>query len=335
MSSIILERELSPTLERNHRLFSTLPSYAPPSPVGTERQHQSRGSIPEAILLPEHRSRRTQEEVAPLPTALQIEQEAQSPFGPQSIPLFYTALQSPPQRLLWEDSMQLAAKYGTINVTVWDDQDAFVQVNSVHSGNYHLWPLAELDFEPGLFYHWRLGTESLADFAMQNRQKSSPVELPVFASQAGCFWLLSTEEEDRLAKGLETVSQIAEPEYKAMAEALLMTELGLFHDAIQLVKNGPACCEQPTRTLLAHTLQALVYRKMGKHLESQGKSQPSLGSLLPSALLWTRNREQYHRQRITALMQSSQTKEMQSPMIQTARLFDQPESATSHRRRAA
>src|SRR5262249_45701097 len=116
-------------------------------------------------------------------------------------------------------------------------------------------------------------------------------EYPLLPVQEGQFWLLETERLAHLEQGREALESVADPDFAAIALALLLTELRLFPDAVQRVRNGPARSARVPRVLLAHIVQALIYRQMGKHLAVDSASD----RLAACFRRWAENREQYHR----------------------------------------
>jgi hypothetical protein len=207
---------------------------------------------------------------------------ARQRYGPRSLPLFHTALQKPPERLVVRD-LPFAPPY-RVTLGITDSTGSIAPPETVLvSGPEIAWPLEGLSFRLGETYAWRV--EPGASLP------SEAAEYPLLPVQAGRFWLLEPERLAHLEQGREALNSVADPDFAAIAMALLMTEMGLFQDALQLVRNGPARSARVPRVLLAHIVQALIYRQMGKHLAVDRASET-----LPACFrLWAENREQYHR----------------------------------------
>lgn len=211
-------------------------------------------------------------------------------YGPNVLPLFYTARRSAPDQLEWEALIPHLPSHLTFGLAGKKQEIEPVIECDVAPG-ISVYSLKEFSFEPGVLYAWRV----------------EPLDAPETAPpQEGRFWLLSEEERARCLQGCRALSEGGDRDFVALGIALFLTELELYQDALELIKRGPARAERDARVLLAHTAQALVYRQLGKNLAETRDRQGIAGNLSTDFLAWAANRERYHSDRASAQVDAAQ-----------------------------
>ncbi|HZO91216.1 MAG TPA: hypothetical protein VFB38_23025 [Chthonomonadaceae bacterium] len=211
-------------------------------------------------------------------------------YGPRSAPLFYTALREAPTRLSWESPPMDTACRVTLEMAEADGRFAPLAVTTLASDTHSL-PLTGLPLRPGAVYAWRVEPAVRVEGAAETEGGWW---------QEGRFWLLEPEMLERLDRGRQLFAETPDPDFRAIALALLMAEVGLYHEALLQIRNGPAREERPARQALSHTTQALIYRQVAQRLEQeQARGGPAGG---PPACFhaWASAREEYYRQKVMA-----------------------------------
>lgn len=234
-------------------------------------------------------------------------------YGPRSTPLFYTALQKSPERLTWD---------GFPGVSAWSlslgEPRPGGRLAPIHTATVSapVWPFPNLQWETGTLYAWRVepASEPEADRPVEEGMSDPP-------ALEGRFWLLPAASAARLERGRQILAQGTESDFAAIALALLMAELGLYQEALLLVKTDSARRTRPARVLLAHIVQALVYRQMEQQLK-QEELRIQAGLISARFAAWAANREQYHRQQATTQMEGGRTTLDSETLAMTARLLE-------------
>jgi hypothetical protein len=133
-------------------------------------------------------------------------------FGGNCFPARYTALSLPPECL----SIELTG--ANINKTPFHNLSAEVTDHKhavIHRANCSVLrgtagiDLSQCSFESEVPYRWWFLAEP-------------PEELDPLAPSSGLFWLLSTEETQRLQSALELLNSKADPQFLEYARALLL-----------------------------------------------------------------------------------------------------------------
>jgi hypothetical protein len=151
-----------------------------------------------------------------------------------------------------------------------------------------IWSLAEACIEPGVLYQWEL--EPAEDnHSVQPDQPAGP---------QGWFWILPPDLREQLERGKQVVAKGSDPDFIAIGLALFMCEMQLYQEALEEIKRGPDRSDCPARKLMAHSVQALIYQQMSKHLAQKDAEQPSPPIWFRT---WAAGRERYHRERAEAL----------------------------------
>ncbi|HLV80004.1 MAG TPA: hypothetical protein VKT32_06955 [Chthonomonadaceae bacterium] len=206
-------------------------------------------------------------------------------FGPRSLPLFYTALERPPERLAWEPGTHGRASRILLGACEGDGEIRPMIATDLPAGSAPSWSLPGLALMPGLLYAWRIEAE---------REEGSDAGPPSLPCLEGRFWLLDAGKAARLAQGRQILAQSTEPEFAPIAQALMLAELGLYQEALRHIQKDSGRRVRPAHALVGHVTQALIYRQMVQLLEREARPVP------PAFALWARNREAFHRKQAEA-----------------------------------
>ena len=217
-------------------------------------------------------------------------------FGPRCNPLFYTALRTPPRRLSWNEIPD--APFCRIALSQPDrEADSLLWSAIMPAGGITRWELPALDLTPGTLYSWHI--EPI--FAAENPAHGTtltPLTKETSALQAH-FWLLDSEAQTHVQYGLELLATSPDLEYALLAQAILLSEAGLFQEALHRVQQVKIKDPRVAQSMLADTAQSVIYRQMERHLTMQDGLPACFG-------IWVRNREKYHRSRVRAQMTCAQ-----------------------------
>jgi hypothetical protein len=212
-------------------------------------------------------------------------------YGPNVLPLFYTARRAAPEQLEWEPLAQGLPCRLTFGLTEEDGEIAPLLTADTEP-DVCTYTLPERALEPGLLYAWRV----------------EPQDAPEVApAQQGRFWILDAAQRARCLQGCRAIAEGGDRDFVTLGLALFLAELELYQDALELIKRGPARAKRDSRVLLAHTAQALIYRQMGKNLTEVYERSDK--NVRPPAefLAWAASREKYHADRASAQMEAAQT----------------------------
>jgi hypothetical protein len=212
-------------------------------------------------------------------------------YGPNVLPLFYTARRSAPEQLEWEPLTPGLPCRLTFGLPEGDGDITPLLTTDTEPG-VCTYPLTVRDLEPGILYAWRV------------EPQDAPEAAP---AQQGRFWILDAAQRARCLQGCRAIAEGGERDFVALGIALFLAELELYQDALELIKSGPARARRDSRVLLAHTAQALIYRQMGKNL-AEAWERSDLNVRPPAEFLaWAGSREKYHGDRASAQMEAAQT----------------------------
>ncbi len=232
--------------------------------------------------------KRTPPETSRTETARFAPGDGKTGLGPRSAPLFYTALPKPPLRLSWEETNPQAGRL--VIETVGGGEIWTLEAEERRANGLRVCSLAGLSLEPGQHYAWRVEAET------------ESVRTPDGLEPEGRFWLLDSHSAAQLERGRLALRAVTEPDFLNIATALLMAEVGLYHDALRQLRDAHTPAARPARVLLAHIVQSLVYKQLGKRLECEqtgGECAPPL-----RFTAWARNREQRHQRKASQLRQA-------------------------------
>jgi len=207
-------------------------------------------------------------------------------FGPRSLPLFYTALERPPDRLIWEIEAAGEPCRVVLGCCEADGTTVPMTVGGLPAGVASSWPLKGLAMRPGGVYAWRVEIEEGKGKREKGKEEALVLE--------GRFWILDAGKAARLRQGRQILAQGTEPEFGPIAQALMLAELGLYQEALRQIQSDLSGRVRPARALLGHIAQALVYRQMAQQLEREAGQVPA------RFYVWARNREAYHQQQADA-----------------------------------
>lgn len=210
-------------------------------------------------------------------------------YGPRSLPLFYTALERPPDRLVWETQAISGPCRVSFGCCKTDGTLVPMASESLPAESAPSWPLAAIAMTPGIVYAWSVETE-------RAEREEEEADLPLLE---GRFWTLDAGKAARLAQGQQILMQGTEPEFSAIAQALMLAELGLYQAALRHIQRDSSARARLARALLGHMVQALVYAQMAQQLEREAGQVPA------HFRIWARNREAYHRQQADARRDNS------------------------------
>jgi hypothetical protein len=279
--------------ERTRRCSSRLPGY----------REESVSPRHSALTTPDSRAERLPESARPVISADPALAASRARFGPRSAPLFYTALREPPGKLTWE-AQPGAAAYRVV-VGIPESETRIRPLLAATTGARSL-PLAGFCLEPGTVYAWRVEPVALAtpgsrEAAADREERDNPLaEAPEFWRQEGRFWRLEPDQAARWEHGCRLVSPMADPDFRILGLALLMAEVGLYHEALLHIQNSLMAQAREARLTLAHTAQALIYKQMAQRMEAQRGAGANPETLPACFYAWAQAREQYHRQKVAA-----------------------------------
>ncbi|HZP83377.1 MAG TPA: hypothetical protein VFB21_17165 [Chthonomonadaceae bacterium] len=279
--------------EGTRRRSPRLPDYC-------EESVSSRHSAP---TTPGSRAERLPESARPAIGADPTLAASRARFGPRSAPLFYTALRERPGKLTWE-AQPGAAAYRVV-VGIPESEARIRPLLAATTGALSV-PLAGVCLEPGTVYAWRVEPVALAtpgsrEAAADREEGDIPLaEAPGFWRQEGRFWRLEPDQAARWEHGCRLVSPMADPDFRNLGLALLLAEVGLYHEALLHIKNCPMAQAREARLTLAHTAQALIYKQMAQRMEAQRGAGANPETLPACFYAWAQAREQYHRQKVAA-----------------------------------
>lgn len=220
-------------------------------------------------------------------------------FGPRSAPLFYTALLERPGKLIWE--AQPGTEVYRVIVGLPESEGGIRPLLAATTGARSL-SLSGFCLEPGTVYAWRVEPVAFATPEIQEADPDRverdlpPTEPPGFWRQEGRFWRLEPDLAARWEHGSQLVSPMADPAFRILGLALLMAEVGLYHEALLHIRNSPLAQAREAHLTLAHTAQALIYKQMAQRMEAQRGA----GTLPACFYAWAQAREQHHRQKVAA-----------------------------------
>ena len=233
-------------------------------------------------------------------------------FGPRSLPLFYTALERPPDRLVWETQAISGPCRVAFGCCKADGALVPMASESLPAESAPSWPLAGIATTPGIVYAWSVETEreegmgSASAIGRGNGARGGPGDwkreeepIPDSPFLEGRFWTLDAGKAARLAQGQQILAQGTEPEFSAIAQALMLAELGLYQAALRHIQRDSSAQARLARALLGHMAQALVYAQMVQQLEREAGQVPA------HFRVWARNREAYHRQQAETRSENS------------------------------
>lgn len=243
-------------------------------------------------------------------------------FGPRAAPLYYTGIHSPLSRIAWEPAPVERAYQVTIS-HLQKEQAPRTLVRTVVSDC--ACSLRSLPLRPDSLYEWRVELIGSPADVTKDTGKSAAAEPYI----EGRFWTLDQSTIARWQRSLHLFEPMADVELRRLAFALLMAEVGLYHDAIRQIRQAPRASDRPGRTALSHTTQALIYRQMGIRIEKERARCD--GNEPPERFAdWTTAREQYHRRQATGQAAKSGSFTPEEPFAMAA-----VGPASAARRRAA
>jgi hypothetical protein len=216
-------------------------------------------------------------------------------YGPRSAPLFYTALREPPGRLTWEAWPQAMAY--RVTVGRFTDAEPAPLIAMTLSGETCSLSLRDLSVRPGAVYAWRV--EPICPEAPAIGAEEEETCDAAGFSYEGRFWLLDADMTARWERGQALFEPMPDPDFRAIAQALMLAEVGLYHEALLHIRNGSVRQERQARTVLAHTAQALIYRQMAQRLEVEENRDVPGGRSPACFAAWVAAREEYHRKQVT------------------------------------
>ncbi|MCS6776947.1 MAG: hypothetical protein RMJ43_15480 [Chloroherpetonaceae bacterium] len=201
-------------------------------------------------------------------------------FGPNLIPLFYTALRATPRHLQWENLYPNAPV--TINLYVLtDDRELHLLFCTRLPPGTSICPLPDVQVEPGRTCIWRVVFDVPGE--------SVALE--------GYFWLLERHQQMRWEHGCRVLQEDSDPDFAAIGMALFLADLQLYQEALQCILQGPAQSRRPARALLACTAQALIYQQMHRKLEAMLHADVAGPEALHCFAHWAGQRARYYRER--------------------------------------
>ena len=220
-------------------------------------------------------------------------------FGPRCNPLFYTALLTPPHRLSWSEIPGAAFCRMTLRLSDPEgDKEPLWSAIAAANGK-STWELPTLDLTPGTLYAWHVEPFFASEAPRDPEEKKGARRMQYRPDMEARFWLLDSDTLAQMKYGLGLLERSHDPEFTLLARAILLSEAGLFQDALRLVQQGTKGDSHQAHTLLRDTAQSVIYRQMERHLATQ--------TALPACFAtWVRNREQYHRSRVRAQMGKTQ-----------------------------
>jgi hypothetical protein len=224
-------------------------------------------------------------------------QHSDPAFGPHSSPLYYTTVSRLPRRLVFA-----GLSGDSICSIVLTAPDSEVRMQwSLHAQPINgicAWPLTVLPAHTELFCAWRIEESDWPCNATHKTEAASSGPPP----RAGRFRVLDTNCRERLVRGQQRLEKVQDSNLISTAGALFMAELGLYHEALSAVETWLKKQSKRSNMLLARTVQTLIYRQMLRQIEEEQRGKTMEVDLLDWYLVWTRNRERYHRQMTVAMM---------------------------------
>lgn len=239
-------------------------------------------------------------------------------FGPNVLPLFYTARRNAPEFLEWEPLAPASAMRLIFGVPDSTEEITPIMTRTLPPG-VHSCALSCSDLQPGISYAWRVEAEETG-------------AVPI---QEGRFWLLDDLQQARWKHGCRALSEGSDRDFIAIGLALYLAELELYQDALEIIKRGPSLSERTSRILLAHTAQALVYRQMYQNLQNKQRNDTVMTTLIPAFTVWAKNREQYHCSRANAQMTADSLDSVTKVTVESLQMSDARQIRSALRRRAA
>jgi hypothetical protein len=238
-------------------------------------------------------------------------QHARSAFGPQSSPLYYTALSRVPRRLIvagLDDERIYKIVLTTVDAnSTTDDTDAQQQwiLPARPVNGRCIWPLTELATLTEATCAWRI--EETQGTAFNSSVEDCTTEEDTAQSispREGCFRLLDAAYRDRLKQGQQHLERVRDAPLGSPASALFMAELGLYHEALSMTTTYLKHETKRGNQLVARTVQALIYKQMLKQIDQERRGDLLWDRRLGWYLTWTQNRERYHREMTVAMMRT-------------------------------
>ncbi len=239
-------------------------------------------------------------------------------YGPRSAPLFYTALREAPARLRWEAWPDANAYRVTIGLPTSENTITPLMTATTLPGEECSLAVTELALRPGQVYAWRVEPILRPDCRVAE----------ALMGDEGRFWLTDPDLLERWERGRALFEPMADPDFRAIAQALLLAEVGLFHEALRSIRSRPNLQEHQGRAVLAHTAQALIYKQMGQRLAEEERAPADFRT-------WATARETYHRQRVSGQIHPESETMPQAPRAAApARKQDDRQTAVLSRRAA-
>lgn len=209
-------------------------------------------------------------------------------FGPRGAPLFYTGLHQTPARLAWEPVAEaLAYRVSLRALESGCPMEAPVWSATVMQ-TARSCSLADWNATPGRHYLWRV-EPVFAEARMEGERAAT-----------GCFWLMDAAARARWERFRAVTDEVAEADFRAIAQALLLAEVGLYYDAVRAIQAGPMQSEREARRALTHTALALVYRQMGQRLARAETLSETCPETRDSFAAWAAARAEHYRQKALA-----------------------------------
>lgn len=206
-------------------------------------------------------------------------------FGPKSLPLFYTAVRAVPKTLTVDD--ELARRRFTLSFGRVGCEGSEAEYSSAGESRSrgNTWPLLDVFLTRGEVYWWKLVPDAREQVCLGLRPDPAPA-----AVAEGRLWLLSSEQKDRFDACKTAMSGVSDPDFRAFGFALLIAEIGLYHDSLRLVDDRSLRLASRARVEMAHTVQAIIYGRMLRHL-----SEDPLAANSPASFAsWAANRQSFH-----------------------------------------